>query len=252
MTINTQKIYYVYLLMDPAKKGIESIFYVGKGKNRRAENHLKENPKKEGNKHKKIKEIERRGQQVKIEILRHHLTEDEALEVESSTIDLIGIENLTNVQHGHYKKKKGRSCYSDTILTGTEEITDTAWKELEKQGALVLNLAKSYSWNLTAQELYDAARGWWKIAEQNRKTIKYVLAVHNGIVQEIYEPVGWFKAGSTMLNKTPNDRQKDLWEFVGHIATDNIRKKYYKKSLFHRIEPGQWIFCYVPRGGIKS
>lgn len=251
MTTDTQRIYYVYLLMDPARKGIDGIFYVGKGKNRRAEDHLKGNPKKEGEKHKKIQEIERRGQKVKIEILRHHLTEDEALEVESSTIDLIGIENLTNIQYGHYKNKKGRNCYSKTILTGTEEVTDAAWKELEKQGALLLNLAESYSWNLTAQELYDAARGWWNIAEQNRKNIKYVLAVHNGVVQEIYEPVGWFKAGLTMLNKTPNARRKDFWEFVGHIATDNIRKKYYKKSLFKRIKLGQWIFRYVPLGGIK-
>lgn len=253
MTLDTQKIYYVYLLVDPAKKGVESIFYVGKGNKRRAESHLKENPKIEGEKHKKIQEIENRGQNVKIEILRHNLTEDEAIEVESSTIDLIGKENLTNKQYGHYKKIKGRCPYSQNIIIGAKELTDMDWRSLEKQGTMLVNLAQSYSLDLTAQELYDATRGWWKMADPRHKNIKYVLAIYNSIIQEVYEPVGWFKAGSTfMLNRRPEAKHKERWEFVGHLATDKIRKRYYKKHLGGRIEWGHSPFCYVSSSGRQT
>lgn len=98
--------YYVYVLKDQAGK----TFYIGKGKDDRCFSHLNEaieNLDKdiEFAKINKINEIG--AENVKIFILRHNLTEKQALEIESACIDLIGLENLTNEVKGHDSWENG-------------------------------------------------------------------------------------------------------------------------------------------------
>ncbi len=98
--------YFVYELQDP--KG-NSVFYVGKGTARRAEEHEREALKSEDGESKKtdkIKEIKSRSDEgenkVRIVIIGRYDSEDKAYAVESTLINWIyGFDNLTNKVRGH-------------------------------------------------------------------------------------------------------------------------------------------------------
>lgn len=100
--------YYVYLLSDP-RTG--KTFYIGKGCGNRINHHLlgalEENTK-ETDKVKMIRDIISFGLEVDLIILRHGLTEKEAIEIEGSIIDFIGIKNLTNLVLGHHSLDRGK------------------------------------------------------------------------------------------------------------------------------------------------
>lgn len=96
--------YYVYRLIDP-RNG--KTFYVGKGKGNRIFKHLKcalkgKEEDSENLKYKIIKEIKAAGLNV-IHIIQRYGIKDEkiAFEIESTLIDVFGIDNLTNKQSGH-------------------------------------------------------------------------------------------------------------------------------------------------------
>lgn len=237
--------YYVYLLIDP---NTNSVFYVGKGTKKRALDHLKDEPN-ETKKHDKIKEIQKQGKKVKIELLRRNLTENEAFKIEGAAIDLIGKDNLTNIQDGHCNKTDGRCPFSFGAIYGAKDISVSNWKWLEKEGGLLVFINTSYSSKLTPQELYDVSRFCWGVGN-DREKVRYVLSIANGIVQEIYEPAGWFKAGATMINITPEEKDKEKWEFVGKVADKSVRKKFVQKSIRKYVNRsyGQ-VFKYV---GIKE
>ena len=98
---------YVYLLIDPRNN---KIFYVGKGKGNRINKHLLwalDGNTKETEKIKRIKEIQSAKLEVKHTVLRHELTDKEALEVESAVIDVLWKDNLTNIVKGHNSEDKG-------------------------------------------------------------------------------------------------------------------------------------------------
>ena len=84
--------YYVYIYSDPDTK---QPFYIGKGKGNRCFNHLFQDN--DSEKVAKIQEILKNGKEPIIEILVHGVDEETALKVEAAAIDLIGIDNLTNV-----------------------------------------------------------------------------------------------------------------------------------------------------------
>ena len=97
--------YYVYVLIDPLDN---KIFYVGKGKGRRAEEHEKANTNGiENDKNNHIKSIQERENhnKVKNRIIGRFDTEDEAFAVESVLIKwMYGLDSLTNEVHGHRHK----------------------------------------------------------------------------------------------------------------------------------------------------
>ncbi len=110
--------HYVYIYLDPRKPGNFNYgnyhfdfepFYVGKGKGKRAWDHLKENQQKRSKKYYVIRKILREGYQLKPLILKQSMTDNEAIEEEITLISLIGREdlekgpllNLTNGGDGH-------------------------------------------------------------------------------------------------------------------------------------------------------
>jgi LEM-3-like GIY-YIG domain len=99
------KPFYVYVLIDPF---VEEVFYVGKGKNRRIEQHTKYIHSGNADDKLKIKRINKiiaRGGKVIDRVIGRYDTEQEAFAVESTLIKWVyGLENLTNVVHGHYHK----------------------------------------------------------------------------------------------------------------------------------------------------
>lgn len=93
----TDLAYYVYVLIDPLNG---EIFYVGKGKHRRAQSHLllwRRGKVLNAEKHERMTAIAACGGETQIGFLDAGLTEPVALEVEEAFIAAIGLDKLTNI-----------------------------------------------------------------------------------------------------------------------------------------------------------
>ena len=211
--------YYVYIYLDP---DTNKIFYVGKGKGDRAFSHLKDQS--ENDKVKKIAEIRGKGKTPKIEILVHGLENEEtALKVEAAVIDLIGIDNLTNRVHGYESILYGRLTVEQLIQRYNKEEANI------EEPSILIRISQLFHYGMAPSELYDITRGSWRLGE-NRQKAKLAFAIYNGVIQEVYSILQWFKSGKTFstINATAIDGR---WEFVGGIAPDEIRSKYLNKTV---------------------
>lgn len=116
-----KKVYYVYGLIDPRNN---QYFYIGKGKGKRFSSHLK--PKRldfNYAKIERIKDIQKSGLEVKIEILFPNLDEDTAFELEKIVIYKLGREVfaegiLTNLNPGG-KWKPGDTVFYENSFEPT-------------------------------------------------------------------------------------------------------------------------------------
>jgi hypothetical protein len=220
--------HYVYLYIDPRNN---EIFYVGKGYGNRAFSHLKDDS--ESEKVKRIKEIRNDNLDPKIEILIHGIESDEIIKkIEASIIDLIGIDKLTNKQRGYESKDFGRMSLDQ--LYGLYKSEDVVISE----PAILININKSFHYNITDVELYDATRSAWVVGI-NKEKAKYAFSVYEGIVQEVYEIKGWYLNNSTFNTRKSEltDTRDNRWEFVGKIATTAVRNKYRYKNVSKYIGP---------------
>lgn len=84
--------YYVYAIIDPF---CGSIFYIGKGKGKRAYDHFNERNKNNADKKNRINEIYSKGEKAIIWVLQHNMEEDSAFDLEALLINVIA--GLTNI-----------------------------------------------------------------------------------------------------------------------------------------------------------
>lgn len=209
--------YYVYILKDPRN---DSIFYVGKGKGNRLFQHVQcalENAT-DSDKYNLIREIHKDGKEVEHFILRHGLEEKLSLEIESTIIDLLGIENLTNSVKGHDTWERGLKTV-DEVFQHYDAKAVTF-----DEPCIIININRLYTRGISAQKPYDSTRASWTVGIK-RERVKYAIASYRGLVREVYEIEKW----------QPNG---DRWEFVGKVAEDRIRDKYLNQSLENYIKKG--------------
>ena len=97
---------------------------------------------------------------------------------------------------------------------------------------ILFKLTKSYNENMEPWQLYTATRGQWDMNLDQAQKFKYALACDAGLVVEVYEIQSWHKSNETMNEKELAFRRaKNLHagpgklEFVGEIATEEIRKQ---------------------------
>lgn len=107
--------YYVYELIDPRN---DSVFYVGKGKRGRIDQHEAEARKgRQSRKCDRIREIEAAGLSVTKRKVSHHKDEVEAYQAEADLICEYGLASLTNVVPGGAgAMSKGLTIYEDRRL----------------------------------------------------------------------------------------------------------------------------------------
>lgn len=215
--------HYVYILSDPSDN---EIFYVGKGKGNRVFSHLKDQS--DNPKTRKIKEIRSKGLEPKIEFLVHGVKDDHTVrKIEAAIIDLIGKNKLTNKVSGYESSDFGRM---DVDQIRSKYASDEA---NITENVLLLKLSDTFSYNMDPRDLYDYTRGIWDVGVK-RDSVDYVFAVYDGIIQETYNVLQWFKAGTTFHNRVDKEEWKkgERWEFIGSIS-EEMRKKYRYKSVAH-------------------
>ena len=210
--------YDVYVLKDPRNS---EIFYIGKGKGNRVFQHVAcaLETEYESDKLSLIREIKNTGQEVEHYILRHRLTEDEAITIESVCIDLIGLENLTN-------KVKGYHSWDEGLKSIDEIIQHYDAKVIEKfdEPCIIININRKYKRFMPENDLYNATRSAWKLGPKKNKA-KYVIASYRGLVRKVFEIESWQKTGNR-------------WEFIGKPADEEIENKYINQSLQKFISKG--------------
>ena len=224
--------YYVYCLVDPRDK---KIFYIGKGVGNRVFNHAADalNEELESLKLDTIREIHREGLDVSYFIIRHGMTNDEAILVESVLIDMFTYKQfnlestLTNIQAGHHQWDKGVKTVEEiNILYDCDDIQPKSGDRL-----ICININKTYNRPNTdyygkRDNIYEATRKYWRLNGNRARTADYVLAVYQGIVRAVFKPLEWhisdvkFETG-------------DRWEFTGTEIEDspylNVSVKEYIK-----------------------
>jgi uncharacterized protein len=222
--------HYVYVYVDTSFEE-EEIFYVGKGKDNRCFSHLSSIADDDKTAHiEKLKGCDK----LRIDLLAFGLDEETALKVEAAAIDLLGLENLTNKQTGYRSAQLGRIPTDDLIARRTSSPIMQF-----KDDCILIRINQRYKVGMSALDLYESTRGVWRVGA-NRDTVKYALAVYQGVVQEVYQIQAWVQAGSTFYSTRQPDTvtNEERWEFVGNIAEDSVRKRYLYKSLGERLSDG--------------
>jgi uncharacterized protein len=222
--------YYVYLYIDPRT---ERAFYVGKGRGERALAHLSAAG--ESRKARVLEELRQEGLEPRIDILAHQLSDEEtALRIEAAVIDLLGLDNLTNLMRGWRSLELGRIPLSELVTyyaAEPVEVTDPA---------LLIRINRLYRHGMSARELYEATRGVWKLGER-RNGAQIGMAVFDGVVREVYTIGSWHRGGTlTYTTRAPEDVDApDRWEFRGRVAPQRIRSRYLYRSVATYFRRGQ-------------
>lgn len=207
--------YYVYLLSDPAT---DEIFYIGKGKENRVFMHVQDalHTEWESDRLDRIRGIHEAGREVGVFILRHGLTEDEALLVESSLLDLPILAHLTNKVKGHHSWEKGLKT-----LDEINHLYDAEDALIEDPG-LIININGLYRRFMSEEEIYQATKEAWLLGPR-REQVKYVIASYRGIARGVYRVKSWYPV--------PTKEGRMRYGFEGEVAPESVRARYLHKSL---------------------
>lgn len=222
--------YYVYLYVDP-RDGRP--FYVGKGQGVRILAHL--GAAGESRKARTMAELREQGLEPRLDVLAHGLPDEEtALRIEAAAIDLLGLDDLTNEVRGWRSIEMGRLPLSELMIyyaAEPVEVTDQA---------LLIRINRLYRHGMSAVELYEATRGVWRVGLR-REGAKYALAVFEGVVRETYVIESWHPAASTAYSTrdTAEMSTEGRWEFTGRVAPDEVRDRYFGKSVAAYFRRGQ-------------
>tara|TARA_Y100000589_G_scaffold242362_1_gene229926 strand:- start:613 stop:1416 length:804 start_codon:yes stop_codon:yes gene_type:complete len=220
---------YVYLYCEITEDKKRIPIYIGKGKSDRCLSHLSDLDDHSSIKTRKIRYLLNENK-LGIDILAHGLNEKTALAIESACIDLMGIDNLENLVRGNGENHK-RYSLNELMHIKTRESVEV---RPEHRGVAIL-INKDYKPTFGALETFEITRGIWP---QSQKTIskdaKYAYATFGGVVKEIYEIHSWVPAGTQQYFTVKHSKERlenCTCEFIGKIASDEIRDLYLEKIL---------------------
>jgi len=141
-----------------------------------------------------------------------------AFEIESSVIDLLGLEKLTNSVRGHNTWERGLKTVDEVVQHYDAKAV------IFDEPCIIININRLYTRGISAEKLYDSTRASWVVGTK-RNIAKYAIASFRGLVREVYEIEKW----------QPNGER---WEFVGKVAANEVREKYLNQSLENYIKKG--------------
>jgi len=217
--------HYVYLLIDPRD---QQVFYVGKGQGGRCFQHIVEARKTIADsvgdypKLVRIREIEKSGCQVMIELLQRELDEPTAWAVEAAAIDLLGRITLNRIQgdnriQGHTHGNGLISVDEANYKYGAIAVDfDPAHK------VILVRIARQFYPTIDPEGLYKATREWWKIGRHRRdggpRSPQWAMAVYRGVIRAVYRIKRWVEPTEEEVRTSPTI--KGRWAFDGLLDSE--------------------------------
>lgn len=247
--------WYVYALRNPID---ERVFYIGKGRGNRVFAHAQQaqafkGEDELGQKIGLIKEIHATGRTVEAFIIRHGLLSEElAYEVEASLIDVLRLLDpaqsnrffsLANAALGHNASTRGLAS-----VEVVSSLYDAPQAPEINVPALLIKIPGLWTPTMTAHELYEATRQWWRLGA-NRAKAGHAFAINHGVIREVYRIDSW--EPGWLINEqwttTPQKNPADRWRFSGVVDTvlSSIYKNTSVKNLYKPGEanPVRYINC---------
>ena len=211
--------YYVYVYVHP-RTG--KAFYVGKGKGRRVFSHLRSQAKAESRKQRILRGLENKGLQPRIDILAHGLDEQSAFLVEMAVIDLLGLGQLVNRVRGLRSALIGR-------VPLQKLIDQQRAKRVQISDPLMLiRISQTFRYDMASEEIYNVTNYAWRV-DRRRAQGRLVLAVYDGVVQEVFQDVEWRPAAPRQGRPLESGHRKS--EFVGRVASPRLQARYKGRSV---------------------
>ncbi|HBB87017.1 MAG TPA: hypothetical protein DC047_05330 [Blastocatellia bacterium] len=121
---------------------------------------------------------------------------------------------------------------------------------------VAINIHQQFPFARNDEDLYNSTRGLWRLDAQRAARARYLFAVYQGIIKEVYEIHQCIPA----RNETKEYWRKRLLsqgrhispalnykrsEFIGQIASDDIRLKYVDRRMPVRLteNPVRYFNC---------
>lgn len=268
MNQHTDNRYYVYVYRYP--RGVENAgqsFYIGRGTRDRVFSHLDLVEPEDLVEHKKVDIInllKSKGLCPDIYILSDNLSFVDAMKTESTAIDAVGIENLTNLIPG-YSSQMHSIQENPRVLRDAEFKHNMIGININKTFVELFNSGHYDKDDVVHQRmLYECVSYAWPldVKRLRRDNIKYYFAVYQGVILDVFKfaDIPYMKVCDAMTmgfveckdgiytvkefkyrqNNNPailGERQNRVMLF-GHIAEDEVRNQYFQTV----VPPGTWWF----------
>ncbi|PYS72802.1 MAG: hypothetical protein DMF69_06605 [Acidobacteria bacterium] len=121
---------------------------------------------------------------------------------------------------------------------------------------IAICIDEQFPYCVTAADLYTSTRGLWHLGQERAEHAKYAFAVYEGEIKEVYEIERWLPATKVFSDfwiarlarqgRTIHaDEHTGTYEFIGHPAPEDIRKKYvgHKLPKRHHGNPIMYFNC---------
>lgn len=196
--------YYVYALFDSGNPNLP--FYVGKGYGNRVFAHAMGEQVTQATdqvismKNELIAEIKNNGRKIIHKIIRFGLSEEEALNIEASLIDLVNY-----ICPDTLKNEISGQGVSEGIIDADDLAFSLSAQEMESDiPILVIKIERRWSEllmqfgsavNIPVDEIFKVTKGDWKINIDRVQRAECILAVARGLVRAVFVPNGWSDAG---------------------------------------------------------
>lgn len=221
----TKAEYYVYVYIDP--RNLEE-FYYGKGRGKRKEAHLSD--KKDSEKTRRIKAIQKEGLEPIIKVVAKNLQNQDALLIEKTLIWKLG-KNLTNVSPGHFADNfrphntlhlnlAGFDYNYGIFYVNVGDGETRCWEDCKKYGFLSAGQGRVYSDSLRTLNPGDIV-----VAYQKRKGY-----VGIGAVIDKARRVNNFLVGGKTLHRYPL-KQRNIFKNSDNNKTEYLVKVKWIKAV---------------------